>query len=102
MGFPDSLYDEIFGDDPKAITSGPPNPLKVDTEFVVEMGLVAEYANGSILDWNKRSWAERKMWVYYKLLLNAKIKYAEDNAKNEVPKPKMPDVKSQDRPGIRK
>lgn len=102
LGFPESLYNEIFGDDPKAITSGPPNPLKVDTELAVELGLVAEYANGSMELWNKRSWGDRRMWLYFKLLQNAKIKYAEDNAAKEIDKPPMPAVvQHQDRPGIR-
>jgi hypothetical protein len=100
LGFPDSLYDEMFGDGPKVVA--PPDPLRQSTELSIELELVTEFAHGSIDEWDKRSWSERRLWFYFKVLQHAKIKKADKDAEErmKIEAEQMPKV-YRDRPGIR-
>ena len=93
----------MFGDGPKAII--PYDPYRFNTELCIELELIAEFAGGSVDQWEKRSWAERRMWVYYRILLNEKKsrhekRMAEEMERNEQIRKDMPKVRA-DRPGIR-
>lgn len=94
----------MFGDGPKAVI--PYDPYRVDTELCVELNLVAEFAGGSIEDWNKRTWAERRMWVYYKILVQEKLRRHEERSIQEMERQRkeraaMPKTFRGDRPGVR-
>lgn len=69
------------------------------------MELVAEFARGSIDEWNEKSWAERRMWVYFRILKNEKRVKGEERAMAEAKAKRaqqanMPKV-TRDRAGVR-
>jgi hypothetical protein len=93
----------MFGDGPKAITLY--DPLKVNTELCVELDLVAQFAGGSVEEWNRKTFSERRMWVYYKVLLHEKERrhgeQATIDAKNKTEFEKNLPKVFNDRPGVR-
>lgn len=97
------MYEELFGDGPRAIVA--PNPYRMDTPLFSELALIAEFTGGSIVEWNKKSLSERRMWLYYKILLNEKKIQQQKDAQQEADarsrtKNSMPKV-TVDRPGLR-
>lgn len=95
------MWEELFGDGPKAIVVY--DPYKTNTELVVEAELVRELA-GSMEAWSQRCWAERRMWVYLKILQDQKRSRQEQYLKEEHEKERerianQPKV-VKERPGI--
>lgn len=94
----------MFGDGPKAIVAY--DPYRQNTPLCAELELAMEFANGDLRNWDDRNWAERRMWVYFRILQAEKkrrheerlIKEAKDERERLANMPKT----YKDRPGVRR
>ena len=103
MGFPDELWESLFGDGPKAIV--PYDPYQQNTELTAELEMVMKFANGDLEKWEQRPWAVRRMWVLYQILLTEKRKKHDERMIHEAEakrkfRENLPKTQV-DRPGVR-
>lgn len=83
MGFPDSLYRELFEQPPRlAITKARTHPLDYDTPEYVE-ARIALSLQMTLAAYRMLPKRERKTWYYYHVLFNKKEERSYDRAKEE-------------------
>jgi len=105
LGFPDDLYDKIFGES-KALSASRVSLYETSTTLFNELDLATEMG-WSLAEYNtKLDWAQRKMKLYHKILKNEKEHYQLDKAKREQDlererQTNAPQEVRRDRPGVK-